>query len=92
MKQRVMIPNMWEMTSGERNRGDFIYTEDIVDFKGDTMIFDHGNNRKDTLVLKWQYLNAMKVMDPRTRKTTIYEIKGTSWIDYCWGRYSIFQR
>jgi len=87
MKRRVKMHSLWEQVDGERNRGDFIDSYYIVAFKGDTMIFDYGK-WKDTLVLKWEYFSSLKVLDPRTGKTTIYEMKGANWMDYCFGRYS----
>ena len=45
------------------------------------MIFDSGKN-KDTLILKYEYFSTMKVMDPKTKKTGKYTMKGANWTDY----------
>lgn len=82
MKKRVMRHGMWENTGGEAVRGDFIYTEYIDSFKNDSMIFHYQYRENDTLIFKWQYFNTMKVKDPKTRKTGLYEMKGRNWMNY----------
>ena len=81
MKKRVLRHYNWEHASGESLRGDFIDTRDLT-FHNDTMIFDYGNHGKDTLVLKWQYFNVMKVLNPKTKNVGKYTMKGANWTDY----------
>lgn len=64
-----------------KNKGIFISTKDIIIFENDIMIFDSGKN-KDTLILKYEYFSTMKVMDPKTKKTGKYTMKGANWTDY----------
>jgi len=87
MKRRILRHDMWDHEGGSLYRADgkmraVIYTDGIISFNKDTMIFDYGNNQKDTLVLKWQYFGTMKVLDPQTGKTATYGMKGKNWIDY----------
>ena len=77
----------WDYDSGEiydrtKNitRGT-LFTGDM-DFNGNAMTFDYGNQGKDTLVLKYQYFSTMKVMDPKTKKTGKYSMKGANWTNY----------
>ena len=81
MEKRVLRHNSWEHESGQRVRGDFIESENVT-FKGNTMIFDYGNDNKDTLIFKYQYFSTMKVMDPKTKKTGKYSMKGANWTNY----------
>ena len=87
MKQRVLRHNMWDSEGGVLQRAngtrqDLIYTEYIISFDRNIMIFDHGHDRMDTLILKWQYFGTMKVMDPKNRKVATFGMKGSNWIDY----------
>ena len=93
MKKRIFRHSLWDYETGSLFRADgkmrdLISTDYITSFNNDTMIFDYGYDQKDTLVLKWEYFGSMKVLDPRTGKTTTYGMKGANWIDYCFGRYS----
>lgn len=81
MKKRVIAHTIWEHVSGESIRGDFIDTKLLI-FNRDTMILNYGNQDKDTLVLKFQYFNTMKVIDPKTKKVGKYTMKGANWTDY----------
>lgn len=84
IKKRVTRHEMWDYESGYHFR-DFLHTNEIISFKGDTMIFLYkkGDNYiEDTLVLKWQYFGTMKVLDPKSGKTTKYGMKGANWMDY----------
>ena len=64
------------------------FQDDRVSFRLDTNIYEHGGRgrRIDTLILKYQYFNTMKVMDPKTKKTGKYSMKGANWIDYFSGK------
>ena len=78
--------NSWKHAGGERIRGDFIDTRNFI-LKGDTMVFDtsnykYGEKGMDDLILKWQYFSTMKVMDPKTKKTGKYSMKGVNWTNY----------
>ena len=82
MKRRVLQHNLCEHTGGERIRGDFIDVRNIVRFEKDIMIFDYKNGDTDKLILKYQYFSTMKVIDPRTKKTGKYSMKGANWTNY----------
>ena len=41
----------------------------------DTTYHEYTNKGLDTLVLKWQYFNMMKIMDVKTKKAGIYTMK-----------------
>ncbi len=77
MKKRTLRHNIWEHVDGEKIRGDFIDTRGLI-FNGDTMIFDYGNQGKDTLILNYQYLKTMKMTNPKTNNTCKYTKKGAS--------------
>jgi len=81
MKKRVLSHNLWEYTGGDIIRGDFIDTRNVI-FKRNTMIFDYFNQEKDTLILKYQYFSMMKVIDPKTKKSGKYTMKGANWTNY----------
>ncbi|MDR2913277.1 MAG: hypothetical protein LBV74_00325 [Tannerella sp.] len=87
MKKRVLRHNSWDNDTGKiydrsRNitRGTLFMKKKC--FEGNMMIFDYGDQGKDTLILKYQYFSTMKVMDPKTGKTGKYSMKGASWVDY----------
>jgi len=86
MRKRVLRHNLWEHTGGERIRGDFIETQYVVRFEKDIMIFDYKNGDTDKLILKYQYFSTMKIIDPKTKKTGKYSMKGANWIDYFLGK------
>ena len=82
MKERVLRYHLWESNDLNRDiRGDFITTQ-FVTFKKDTMIFNYPEGIKDTLILKYQYFNTMKIFDPRTGKTGKYTMKGANWVNF----------
>lgn len=78
MKQRVMKHPLWEYSYGNiyNGREDYyrgtIWSASIAKLEQDTMYLDLGNNKRDTLILEWQYFNKMKIRDPKTGKTGVY--------------------
>lgn len=92
MKERIFRHELWEHYSGDRIRGDFILIPDNVSFRKDTMILDYTKNginhvdvhkpANDTLILKYQYFDVMKVVDPKTGEVGKYSMKGASWLNY----------
>jgi len=89
MKKRVMAHNLWENTGGERIKGDGFETQNVF-FKKDTMFFysHHLKRNDDTLIFIWQYFSSMKVMDPSTKKTGIYSMKGGNFTDYLFKKHT----
>lgn len=81
MHKRVIKHNMWDYEKGNRVIGDILFTENLI-FKNDTMFFKKNDKIKDTLILKWQYFSEIKVMDPTTKETGVYTMKGANWTDY----------
>lgn len=78
MKQRVMKHPLWEYSYGNIYDGRDVYirgaiwSSSIIKFEKDTMLLDMGNDRRDTLILEWQYFNKMKIRDPNSGKTGVY--------------------
>ena len=58
------------------------FQHDLVSFQYDTVIYEYGGKGMDTLILKYQYFSTMKVMDPKTKKTGKYTMKGANWTNY----------
>lgn len=81
MKKRVLRHTIWEHSIGNRIRGDFIDTDNVI-FIGDTMIFHYKMSANDTLILEHQYFSFMKVTDPKTNNSAKFVMKGANWTDY----------
>jgi len=78
-----------ETVEGEINK------KQIIDVKNDSIYFEHKKQvikaeadsltceykNRDTLILKCQYFNTMKIMDPKTKKVGKYSTS-QNWLDY----------
>lgn len=83
MERRVLKVKVWEYDSGDsgfctnNNARALIYTDNIISFKKNTIVFKNNIGSietLDTLVMKWSYLGKLRIVDPKTNKSATYVI------------------
>ncbi len=59
------------------------YEDEYISYQRDTAVYEYkGGQGMDTLIIKCQYFNVMKLQDPKTGKIARYSMKGVGWVHY----------
>lgn len=89
MKERVLKHDLWELDDYQKPIYGGSFQTKYLTFKKDTMLFKYSNGDNDTLIFKYQYFNTIKIMNPKTKETAKYTMKGANWMTNIFKKYRI---